>query len=229
MSKRGKDMRTRAKAASSAWNILLVDHDRKAIEAVCEALGKNSRFVLTISTTAEDAVLQVEHEAFDLVLIDLRLVTLSLVGQGCIAEMRARGYGGPVCVVAEQYSIGELFSAAEAGADDFLMKSQLHNLSFEVERLVESGRRHGATPGSLGYDGFLRSRGLGPDQIRFLELFLADRFPRLKDFSQRLGLSETNITKRLSRIREKLDLDNMAQLAHVLTTLSFFHTRKRGP
>ena len=74
---------------------------------------------------------------------------------------------------------------------------------------------------------FLRSRGLNKEQISLLADYAALGYPRLKEFSNSMDIPEHSLWKRLSRIRNKLDVDCMTKIAHILTALSVFSVRTK--
>ena len=74
---------------------------------------------------------------------------------------------------------------------------------------------------------FLKSAGLCDSEIHLLSIYVKNNYPRVKEFSVLLDISETSLWKRLARIRGKLRLDNMSQIAHLLTSLSLIENRRR--
>lgn len=145
-----------------------------------------------------------------------------------IAALRRRLYRGIAVVVADRPSIHELVRAFEAGADDYVARGVHLDIADVVDRLwtkrgrVRVDRR---APEVICEKSFLRSLGLTESELWLLSEFARD-FPRQRDLAARVGRGEVQVRKAFSRIYEKLsdafEVDNPAQLAHLLTVGSLY-------
>lgn len=200
---------------------LLDDNGRYLTSAkrVLKAAGFKSIEVFLNAKTAQK---KMNAQWPDLFLVDIHLEA-ELDGLEFLQAIRKGGYTGKAVVVSADTSPEQFFRAALAGADDFLLKGTHVDIAKEVIRFLEPKK---TSPLSQGVTklGYLRTFGLTPKEIEILEEF-SKGFPRYKDLSDRIGKTERQVRKVFSRVFSKLDIDNLAQLAHVLTVCDML-TRK---
>ena len=105
------------------------------------------------------------------------------------------------------------------GADYFIVKGGKCNLVEEAVRMLEQKEEDHAwsIENNIVEGAYLRSRGLLREQTALLNDYMRLGYPRIKEFSRMLGISDQIIWKRLSRIKKKLNMDNMSMVAHLLT------------
>jgi DNA-binding NarL/FixJ family response regulator len=140
-----------------------------------------------------------------------------------IEYVRFRGYKGSIALISTSPTPENLYRAAQAGANDFLVKGRKLNIVSETRRLIENGSQiedSAWSPELVTQLGFLRSVGLSNSEVILLAEF-AHGFPRRKELAKRLRRTENSLYKTFSRIYGKLNdimsIDNPAQLSHLLT------------
>jgi DNA-binding NarL/FixJ family response regulator len=151
-----------------------------------------------------------------------------------LCALRAQGCRSFLCLFNCSPSSEFLFHAVSAGIDDYIFNCSFCNLLKEVERLVQCVGSEEKIDSDESFGGpakkercaCLRSAGLSESEIRLLGNFADTGYPRIKEFAAQLGVSETSIWKRLARIREKLNMDSMSQIAHLLTLLLLADARR---
>lgn len=103
--------------------LLLVDDDLEISKRLVALL--EDRYEVTPATTGFEALAELEHGPYDLVLLDLRMPGLD--GRGFLREMRRRNEHAPVIVLSADPNVGQ--AARGMGVEDFLQKP------FDVEAL----------------------------------------------------------------------------------------------
>jgi two-component system response regulator AtoC len=137
--------------------VLIVDDERNirlSLAKYLELEGIDSRGV----ETGEAAMDCLAEEAFDAVILDLRLPGKS--GQEVLAWMRRQGIGSPVIMISAHGQIPDAVAALQAGARDYLVKpfdpaELIIKLRDTVdnkrrENMVEAGERTAAGEGLIG-------------------------------------------------------------------------------
>lgn len=99
-------------------SILLVDDDPQIVRAIVPAL-EVSGLTVTVSSTGEDAIHQVDLANWDALVVDLGLPDIN--GTKIIEHLRGRSTT-PVVVISAQHSCEAMDDAQAAGADRFLHK-----------------------------------------------------------------------------------------------------------
>jgi DNA-binding NarL/FixJ family response regulator len=137
--------------------------------------------------------------------------------------------GSIVAVTSEQTTLEICYRVAMLGADDFLLKGPHLDYVEAAKRLLAMERpptRSLWFPDVVSSVGLFTSAGLSKSEMAVLREF-AQGFPRQRAIAERLNRSSANIRKTFSRIYEKLSVflqvDNSAQLSHVLTVCALFH------
>jgi DNA-binding response OmpR family regulator len=103
--------------------LLIVDDDLEISKRLVELL--EDRYEVSRATTGFEALEELEHGGFDLVLLDLRMPGLD--GRGFLSEMRRRSENPPVIVLSADPNVGRV--AQEMGVSVYLQKP------FDVEQL----------------------------------------------------------------------------------------------
>jgi DNA-binding NarL/FixJ family response regulator len=211
-------------AAKETIVVLAVDDQPRILRSITRFLSRGGNFIVLTSETAEKALEIVSKEAVDLVLMEINLGDERMDGIECVRKMRNRGYRGTICMLTGDFSIERVFNAAIVGADDFILKRPGTVFSDEIEKVLSRKSRSKRSPikgtDALKDSGFLKSR-LKPDQIDLLTKMVRNNYGSYKDLTSELGITETAIWKRISRIKERLQLENMEQVAELMMALKF--------
>lgn len=212
--------------------VLIIDDEKAVLQIVVQSLTRTGRYVVLTASDLDEARPYFIDQPPDLVLLDIHFAEGVIDGVECVRRIRQNGYEGIVCMFTGDPSPSMLFQAALAGADDYIVKSSACRLHDEVDQLIERMEKPSDVPlqpeEMIAESGFLRSRGLAAGQIQLLSDFAKLGYPRVKEFACEIGVSESGLWKRLARIREKLDMDSMTQITHLLTALSIFSARVQG-
>src|SRR5262245_38198456 len=127
--------------------VLLVDDDEDdfvVTRAALRSIGPG-RMVLEWVSTGDEALAAVESGGHDVCLLDYRLGAVT--GLELLAQMRQRGWRGPVILLTGLGDDEIDQRALEAGADDFLVKSQLTPTL--LERSIRYALQHSRTRETL--------------------------------------------------------------------------------
>jgi two-component system copper resistance phosphate regulon response regulator CusR len=100
-------------------NILLVEDERKLAEAIAEGL-QGEGYAVTLSPSAEQALVSISHQHFELILLDVTLPGRS--GLEMLVDIRRAGLKAPVLILTSRDSIEDRVLGLDAGADDYLVK-----------------------------------------------------------------------------------------------------------
>ncbi len=120
-------------------NILVVEDDAALRDAVCLTLEMGGHRVTGVDG-GPAALAEVERQAFNLVVSDLRMQPMD--GLELLGELRKRLPQLPVMLMTAYGDVHKAVAAMRGGACDFLMKP------FEPEMLLEQVRRYAAQPPS---------------------------------------------------------------------------------
>jgi two-component system response regulator AtoC len=119
--------------------VLIVDDERNIRESLKKYLrleGIDSQS----AETGEDALAFLEGEAFDAVVLDLKLPGMN--GQEVLGRIQGRGISVPVIMVSAHGQIADAVEALKAGAKDYLVKPfSPEELIIKLKALVENHRR----------------------------------------------------------------------------------------
>lgn len=111
--------------------LLIVDDDLEISKRLAALL--EDRYTVIRATTGFEALEELEHGPFDLVLLDLRMPGLD--GRGFLSEMRRRHEHPPVVVLSADPNVGKV--AREMGVADHLQKPfNMEDLEALIERRV---------------------------------------------------------------------------------------------
>jgi diguanylate cyclase (GGDEF)-like protein len=127
--------------ARPSIRLLLVGEDETSARRVCDVLDRpdGTRFVITHVPQVDDALLKLQDENFDVVLIDLSIHE----GYGLDSLLRARVAARSVPIVVLTYHRDEALGlkAARAGAQDYLTKGEV-TPELMSRTLVHAVERH---------------------------------------------------------------------------------------
>jgi len=171
--------------------------------------------------SAEHAALALEHEPFDVVLLDLGLPGMD--GFDLLKRLRKRGNTVPVIVISARDALGDRVRGLDLGADDYLVKPfEQAELEARVRALIR--RRSTPVPPQLSFGRVsldLAAREarideerveLTPREWALMELFLTQ--PRVALAKERIvqslsswdeGVSANAVEVYISRLRAKFE------------------------
>ena len=200
-------------------SILVIDDNPRFLRMAERSLGEKNFERVQLAGDVDQALDIISKSHPNLVLVDVHLENEELNGIELAELLRTRGYGDLLAIVTVDPSPTLLFQAARAGANDYIVKNDRLDLGKEALRIWE--RHHKGSPSAQSspsaFDlSYLRSFGLTTGEILVLTEY-TNGFPRYRELGERLGKSERQLRKTFSRICKKLRVDNLPQLAHVLT------------
>ncbi|MEI6002768.1 response regulator [Paraburkholderia bengalensis] len=121
--------------------LLLVEDDEMIGEPVATTL-RHAGYAVDWARDGREAELSLEHDVYDLVLLDLGLPKSD--GINVLARYRRQGGNAPVLVLTARDTIENRIAGLDAGADDYLVKPfDLDELAARVRALLR--RRAGRT------------------------------------------------------------------------------------
>src|SRR6266568_7045030 len=122
----------------SAMRILVVEDEKKVAKAVREGL-EAERYDVHVASTGEEGFFLVNHEAFDLVVLDLMLPRRD--GLEVLTTLRKRGLQTPVLILTAKDTIEDRVHGLDSGADDYLVKPfAFPELLARIRALLRRGR-----------------------------------------------------------------------------------------
>jgi two-component system OmpR family response regulator len=120
--------------------LLIVEDDAMLADGLARTLRRSGHTADCV-TSAEHAALALEHDAFDVMLLDLGLPGSD--GFELLARLRRRGNTLPVIVITARDALTDRVRGLDLGADDYLVKPfELEELEARVRALI----RRRATP-----------------------------------------------------------------------------------
>ena len=99
--------------------ILVIEDDPTVGQYVKRGLEEH-RWAVDLITDGEEGERRASSEAYDLVILDMRLPTKS--GQEVLQSLRAKGFERPVLVLTAQDAVDAKVATLRAGADDYVTK-----------------------------------------------------------------------------------------------------------
>ncbi|KAF7764125.1 hypothetical protein PCIT_b0036 [Pseudoalteromonas citrea] len=122
-------------------NILLIDDDIVDSKSIQRSLNStNNSESLTVVNTAEQALYLIEHDHFDIILLDYMMPKMN--GIEMLVELKRRSWINKVAVVmiSNEHSESIILKSIDAGAQDFLLKSEI-NASQLKRALMQAKKR----------------------------------------------------------------------------------------
>ena len=218
--------------------LLVVEDEHKVADALREGL-EGEGYQVTVEETGEGAFFRINTERFDLILLDL-----GLPGRDGIDILKALRHGGietPVLVLTARDTVEDRVSGLQTGADDYLVKPfAFAELLARIQAVVRRGRVSTArrlVVGDLEVDLTTHqvSRAGDPIELTAKEYELLEYLMRheqevvSRDTLAREVWSETSgsttldnvIDVHISRLRRKIDHDELAKLIHTVRGVGF--------
>ena len=217
-------------------NVLVVDDDI----AICEALERNLRnegFAVRMSHNGEDAILAIEQETPDLLVLDINMPKMN--GIEVIKYLRREQNMLPICILSAKDEVNDRVLGLESGADDYLIKPfafselfarikallrrkiQTKSKIIELDHLTIDPQSRIATYGE---------KSLNLTRIEFdLLTVLADHTNSVLTRNQLLELvwgydfeAETNVVDVfIGYLRKKLETDESPRIIHTVRGIGF--------
>jgi DNA-binding NarL/FixJ family response regulator len=194
-----------------AIRVLCVDDHRIVREGIELILHRTPdiRVVASVAT-GEEAVAQYGRQPTDIVLMDLRLRTMS--GLDAIRAIRLADPQAKVIVLTMYDGDEHIFQAIDAGAATYLMKDMLADDLVSVIRDVQRGNR----PIDADIQAKLELREaqevVSPRELQVLQALAEGK--RNKEIADALGISEQTVAAHLKSVYHKLRVnDRTAALA----------------
>ena len=118
--------------------ILVIEDDPTVGQYVKRGLEEH-RCAVDLTTDGEEGERRASSEAYDLIILDLRLPGKS--GQDVLHSLRAKGFERPVLVLTAQDAVDAKVATLRAGADDYVTKPfAFEELLARVEALARRPR-----------------------------------------------------------------------------------------
>ena len=118
--------------------ILVVEDDKKVARALREGL-QAEHYDVRVAPTGEEGFFLVNHEVFDLVLLDLMLPRRD--GVEVLTTLRKRGLQTPVLILTAKDTVADRVQGLDLGADDYLVKPfAFPELVARIRALLRRGR-----------------------------------------------------------------------------------------
>ena len=118
--------------------ILVVEDDKKVAKALREGL-QAEHYDVRVASTGEEGFFLVNHELFDLVLLDLMLPRRD--GVEVLTTLRKRGLQTPVLILTAKDTVDDRVQGLDLGADDYLVKPfAFPELVARIRALLRRGR-----------------------------------------------------------------------------------------
>src|SRR5262245_65393953 len=118
--------------------VLVVEDERKVAKALREGL-ESERYEVRVASTGEEGFFLANHEAFDLVVLDLMLPRRG--GLEVLATLRKRGLQTAVLILTAKDTVGDRVQGLDSGADDYLVKPfAFSELLARIRALLRRGR-----------------------------------------------------------------------------------------
>jgi DNA-binding response OmpR family regulator len=121
-----------------AVRILVVEDDRKVARALREGL-QAEHYDVRVASNGEEGFFLVNHETFDVVLLDLMLPRRD--GIEVLTTLRKRGLQTPVLILTAKDTVEDRVHGLDLGADDYLVKPfAFPELVARIRALLRRGR-----------------------------------------------------------------------------------------
>jgi DNA-binding response OmpR family regulator len=118
--------------------ILVVEDDRKVAKALREGL-QAEHYDVRVASNGEEGFFLVNHETFDVVLLDLMLPRRD--GIDVLTTLRKRGLQTPVLILTAKDTVEDRVHGLDLGADDYLVKPfAFPELVARIRALLRRGR-----------------------------------------------------------------------------------------
>ena len=213
-----------------SFHILIVEDEPPLIELLRYNL-ENQGFETSVATDGEEALLQVQERAPDLIVLDWMLPKMS--GLDVCRRLRGPAIGKktPIIMLTARGEEGDRVKGLDAGADDYVVKPFSHAELVARIRAVLRRAEPGLSEDKLAYGGIEmdlaahkvtrdgRPVHLGPTEYRLLQV-LMERPTRVfsreqlldKAWGQDIYVEERTVDVHIRRLRRALNVDDAPDL-----------------
>src|SRR5712671_1332962 len=102
-----------------AVRVLIVEDEKKVAKALRDGL-EAEHYEVRVASTGEEGFFLVNHESFDVVVLDLMLPRRD--GLEVLTTLRRRGLQTPVLILTAKDTVDDRVHGLDSGADDYLVK-----------------------------------------------------------------------------------------------------------
>ena len=113
---------------------LLTVDDSKAVHAFMKSLFKDTDHTLSHAYDGKEAILHIEGDIPDLVLLDWEMPVMD--GVETLVAIREAGHTMPVVMVTSKNEVSQIVQALEKGANEYVMKPFTKEILFEKLSMV---------------------------------------------------------------------------------------------
>ena len=118
--------------------VLIVEDEKKVAKALRDGL-ETEHYEVRVASTGEEGFFLVNHESFDVVVLDLMLPRRD--GLEVLTTLRRRGLQTPVLILTAKDTVDDRVHGLDSGADDYLVKPfAFPELLARIRALLRRGR-----------------------------------------------------------------------------------------
>ena len=118
--------------------VLIVEDEKKVAKALRDGL-EAEHYEVRVASTGEEGFFLVNHESFDVVVLDLMLPRRD--GLEVLTTLRSRGLQTPVLILTAKDTVDDRVHGLDSGADDYLVKPfAFPELLARIRALLRRGR-----------------------------------------------------------------------------------------
>jgi len=118
--------------------VLIVEDEKKVAKALRDGL-EGEHYEVRVASTGEEGFFLVNHESFDVVVLDLMLPRRD--GLEVLTTLRRRGLQTPVLILTAKDTVDDRVHGLDSGADDYLVKPfAFPELLARIRALLRRGR-----------------------------------------------------------------------------------------
>ena len=203
--------------------VYIVDDDPQVRESL-ELLMRSAGLNVELFTSAEDFLEQYHDDAGPprCLVLDVRMSGLS--GLGLQEKLAAMGTKIPIIIITGYSNVSTAVAAMSAGAVDFIEKpvseqTLLERISVAIDQDVQYRRQQRRRAEIMAH--FMT---LSPREREVMELMV--RGKQTKQIATRLKIGEKTVAKHRVRVFEKMGVDNVASLVHMVLVFQLIPTLK---
>jgi CheY-like chemotaxis protein len=211
-------------------NVLVVEDDAQLARLALRQL-KGAGCEGTAAYSVSGALELLDDLGPDVLLIDVHLGGSRQTGIDFLGIARERGCEALALVITADGSKQQLFRAALAGADDFVVKGSGTSVVDAIARVLDrdaAWRRDGRSSSPNLDMGYFRSTRITLKEKELLEAWVERGCPPPELFAHAIGRRPDWVRHVFQKLYQKLKLDGVSELAHVATTAAMINTPPRG-
>ena len=218
--------------------VLLVEDEDKTRDSIAEGLRLEG-WSITGAATGKSAIALLEHEAFDLMVLDWMLPDQD--GIEVLRHLRSRGQHTPVLMLTARSTLNDRVVGLDSGADDYLSKpfafaellarcrAMLRRPAWTAGRLLRCGDLQLDTRARVAVRGG-EEIPLTPREVDVLEYLLRNQGQTVtremleRDVwkqTRRMTSLDNVIDVQIMRLRRKVDVEGAERLIHTLRGIGY--------